>query len=150
MPFFVVNAMRCMERYVQAEHAVAALSSAANVVFGGDMSWADDTDRPFPLPPGWFDAWTKRNPNDCSTWTYDGIWNEPAGVFNGYFARNASLQKRSDRFVCKLEDYRLHGVEMVGDRSLGPYYCGRNRSPNHIYVMPSCHRGLVLTVVPIK
>ena len=29
------------------EHAVAALSSAENVVFGGDMCWRDGTDRPF-------------------------------------------------------------------------------------------------------
>ena len=28
-------------------HAVAALSSAENVVFGGDMCWRDGTDRPF-------------------------------------------------------------------------------------------------------
>ncbi|KAL6657970.1 hypothetical protein ACP70R_005750 [Stipagrostis hirtigluma subsp. patula] len=42
--------MHCMERYVQAEHAVAALGSAENVVFGGDMSWDDHTDLPFPSP----------------------------------------------------------------------------------------------------
>nr|CAB3458067.1 unnamed protein product [Digitaria exilis] len=49
--------MRCVERYAQAEHAVAALSSAENVVFGGDMCWCVGTDRPFPLPAGWVDAW---------------------------------------------------------------------------------------------
>jgi tyrosyl-DNA phosphodiesterase 2 len=54
--------MHCMERYMQAEHAMAALGSSKNVVFGGDMSWDDNTDLPFPLPAGWADAWTKINP----------------------------------------------------------------------------------------
>ncbi|KAM0891582.1 hypothetical protein ACQ4PT_026335 [Festuca glaucescens] len=51
--------MYSRERYIQAKHAVAALSSAENVVFGGDMSWDDNTDLPFPLPAGWVDSWTK-------------------------------------------------------------------------------------------
>jgi tyrosyl-DNA phosphodiesterase 2 len=34
--------MHLRERHVQARHAVSALSSANNVVFGGDMSWDDD------------------------------------------------------------------------------------------------------------
>jgi tyrosyl-DNA phosphodiesterase 2 len=49
--------MRCAERYAQAEHAVPVLGSAKNVVFGGDMCWRDGTDRSFPLPARWFDAW---------------------------------------------------------------------------------------------
>jgi tyrosyl-DNA phosphodiesterase 2 len=49
--------MRCAERYAQAEHAVPSLGSAKNIVFGGDMCWRDGTDRPFPLPARWFDAW---------------------------------------------------------------------------------------------
>ncbi|KAK3125112.1 hypothetical protein QOZ80_7BG0600160 [Eleusine coracana subsp. coracana] len=67
--------MWCLERYVQAEHAVTFLNSAENVVFGGDMCWRDDTDRPFPLLAGWIDAWSIRFPRDNS-WTYNGLWNE--------------------------------------------------------------------------
>ncbi|TVU38967.1 hypothetical protein EJB05_12364, partial [Eragrostis curvula] len=52
--------MRCMERYMQAEHAITALSSFENVVFGGDMCWRDGTDRPFPLP-----VWVGSTPGQC-------------------------------------------------------------------------------------
>ncbi|KAI4965615.1 hypothetical protein ZWY2020_051282 [Hordeum vulgare] len=38
------------ERQMQARHAVSALSSAGNVVFGGDMSWDDDADLLFLSP----------------------------------------------------------------------------------------------------
>ncbi|KAI4967201.1 hypothetical protein ZWY2020_029530 [Hordeum vulgare] len=51
--------MYLRERQMQARHAVSALSSAGNVVFGGDMSWDDDADLPFPLPAGWADAWVE-------------------------------------------------------------------------------------------
>jgi tyrosyl-DNA phosphodiesterase 2 len=47
--------MHFRQRYTQAKHAVAAMSSAENVVFGGDMGWDDNTDLPFPLPKGCLD-----------------------------------------------------------------------------------------------
>ncbi|CAL5083170.1 unnamed protein product [Urochloa decumbens] len=110
--------MRCVERYAQAEHAVAALGSAENVVFGGDMCWRDGIDRPFPLPAGWFDAWTalRRSAGGSSyCWTYDSIWEEEVAVTNGFSAPYESLLIRSDRFVCKLKDYSLKGIEIIGD-----------------------------------
>ncbi|XP_044354084.1 uncharacterized protein [Triticum aestivum] len=55
------ESMHLRERYMQAKHAVSSLSSADNVVLGGDMSWDDDADLPFPLPTGWCDAWEKRH-----------------------------------------------------------------------------------------
>ncbi|KAK3127135.1 hypothetical protein QOZ80_7AG0568760 [Eleusine coracana subsp. coracana] len=140
--------MWCLERYAQAEHAVTSLNRAENVVFGGDMCWRDDTDRPFPLLAGWIDAWSMRFPRDNS-WTYDGLWNEEVVSCNG-FSRNLSLslKNRSDRFVCKLKDYQLESIELIGDKSLGfvyykPLYDG-------IDLSPSCHRGLIMTVVLIK
>ncbi|KAL6657971.1 hypothetical protein ACP70R_005751 [Stipagrostis hirtigluma subsp. patula] len=144
--------MHCMERYVQAEHAVAALSSAENVVFGGE-----GIDRPFPLPAGWFDAWTawmdqKRCSDWSRRWTYDGIWEEELGAFNGYVASSESLKWRSDRFVCKLKDYRLNSTQLIGDGEVEPRYTNRKRSTQHevrsIIPRPSCHRGLILTIVP--
>lgn len=115
--------MRCVERYAQAEHAVAALSSAENVVFGGDMCWRDDTDRPFPLPAGWFDAWPawqdrvrpQRGTRTISCWTYDAMWEEEVVMFNGFAAPYESMLKRSDRFVCKLKDYSRSGMEIIRD-----------------------------------
>jgi tyrosyl-DNA phosphodiesterase 2 len=101
--------MHCMERYIQAEHAVVALGSAANVVFGGDMSWDDNTDLPFPLPAGWVDAWTLMKPHEVGTGsssTRSGDWIEP---FRAGGLCNAP-RKRSDRFACKLRDYELRIV----------------------------------------
>uniref|UniRef100_A0A8R7TME8 Endonuclease/exonuclease/phosphatase domain-containing protein n=1 Tax=Triticum urartu TaxID=4572 RepID=A0A8R7TME8_TRIUA len=106
--------MHCMERYTQAEHAVTALSSAENVVFGGDMCWNDDTDLPFPLPDGWADA------SPSGRWTYDALWNEKVGEFGGaYRASHKSLQRRSDRFVCKLNDYKQGSIVTIGDQEVG-------------------------------
>lgn len=140
--------MWCLERYTQAEHAVTALRSAENVVFGGDMCWSDDTDRPFPLLAGWIDAWLRRSPSD-SSWTYDGLWNEDLVSCNGFSRMLLSLKNRSDRFVCKLKDYRVDSMELIGDQSVGFKY----RKPKvfeSIYLPPSCHRGLILTIVPIE
>ncbi|KAI5011032.1 hypothetical protein ZWY2020_013169 [Hordeum vulgare] len=151
--------MHCMERYTQAEHAVAALSSAENVVFGGDMCWDDDTDLPFPLPAGWADASSR-----CG-WTYDGVWNEKVTEFGAYRASQRSLRRRSDRFVCKLKDYTPSSVVVIGDQEVGPKYkrkhsncdydlfgrvpsCHTNCEFTRLALMPSCHRGLVLILVP--
>ncbi|KAI4983220.1 hypothetical protein ZWY2020_023712 [Hordeum vulgare] len=97
--------MYLRERQMQARHAVSALSSAGNVVFGGDMSWDDDADLPFPLPAGWADAWVelKRGTvREDYSWTYDNFWVEKAAEFNSYKVPNS--RKRSDRFVCELQD----------------------------------------------
>ncbi|PNT75027.1 hypothetical protein BRADI_1g26500v3 [Brachypodium distachyon] len=142
--------MHFRERYAQAEHAVSALSgAAANVVFGGDMSWDDDADLPFPLPAGWFDASASNGRKQ--DWTYDGFWNEKAWEFNGYIASAPWMQTRSDRFVCKLRDYTLKSFQLVGAESIGTRYCVKKHTsydPGAVDLMPSCHRGLVLTIVP--
>jgi tyrosyl-DNA phosphodiesterase 2 len=138
------------ERYKQAEHAIAALSSAENVVFGGDMSWDDNTDLPFPLPAGWVDAWTKLQSSTIeNNWTYDSFWVEKAEQFNGY--RSFSMmKKRSDRFLCRLRDYTLKSIQLIGGETVGiqfaKKYAGYN--PYNVELMPSCHRGLVLIIVP--
>ncbi|KAL6840694.1 hypothetical protein ACP4OV_029558 [Aristida adscensionis] len=138
--------MRCVERAVQAEHAVAALNRGDNVVFGGDMSWDDTVDLPFPLIDGWVDAWTQLKPGVLidSSWTYNYLWNEEIDVVNGYTAYPWQMLKRSDRFVCKLKDYTLKGIEVIGTKG-----CASSRVPfGDIDLPPSCHRGLVLTIVP--
>lgn len=157
--------MRCVERYAQAEHAVAALSSADNVVFGGDMCWNDGTDRPFPLPAGWFDAWqVLKNPygGTDSCWTYDSMWEEEVAVFNGFAAPyESTMRKRSDRFVCKLKDYSLNGMEIIGDPNTNYVLLCANlkrdyrfstglRRLDHVRLGPSCHRGLLMTIVPTE
>nr|CAB3458063.1 unnamed protein product [Digitaria exilis] len=128
--------MRCAERHAQARHAVAALGGTANVVLGGDMSWGDDADGPFPLPAGWADAWAAMKkplislPSD--DWTHDAVWNEEPAAF-----------------LCKLRDYRLSS--MIGDQSVGLWYVRESLIAErwtNINLKPSCHRGVVLTIVP--
>ena len=137
--------MNCMERYIQAEHAMAALSSADNVVFGGDMSWDDNTDLPFPLPAGWVDPWSKIKPR-MDGYTRNGDWIKPfrAGDYC------SAPWKRSDRFACKLRDYTLTSIELVGTH--GEPSCGvevyAKDMTRHIDLMPSCHCGVVLSIVP--
>lgn len=166
--------MRCVERYAQAEHAVAALSSAENIVFGGDMCWRDGTDRPFPLPEGWFDAWpewlqvlnrlhgatgasrgsaSRTVPSfPASSWTYDATWEEDVGLFNGFKASSGSMQRRSDLFVCKLKDYSLKGMEIIGPgdshKDSGLRFANSKRDYDDYFLRtsPSCHRGLLMTI----
>uniref|UniRef100_K4A0B0 Endonuclease/exonuclease/phosphatase domain-containing protein n=1 Tax=Setaria italica TaxID=4555 RepID=K4A0B0_SETIT len=146
--------MRFVERRAQAKHAVAALGSAANVVFGGDMSWAEDADGPFPLAAGWLDAWTALRSASLALfsddWTHDAAWNEEPAVFHGHVARRWSIRKRPDRFLCKLRDYRLSSIKLIGDHDVGPSYsrCLGEDTWSFMDLQPSCHRGLVLTIVP--
>ncbi|TVU38936.1 hypothetical protein EJB05_12333, partial [Eragrostis curvula] len=148
--------MHCMERYLEAEHAVAAMSCAENVVFGGDMSWDDHTDLPFPLPAGWVDAWTHISPRpktsssgaDYGT-TCDGDWVERIG-----FAAGGCIgpRKRSDKFVCKLPDYELNDIELIGSHrqaGAGAQYYSVSRREN-LEFRPSCHYGLILTITPVR
>jgi hypothetical protein len=143
--------MRFRDRYMHAEHILADLSGHRNAVFGGDMSWCDDSDLPFPLPAGWVDAWTALRGQDCyQGWTYDSVWEVEATRFNSYVANYHGMRKRSDRFVCKLKDYKLSRIELIGDQTMGPtYHTKPEVNDSHgIKLRPSCHCGLVLTIVP--
>jgi hypothetical protein len=57
------NQMYSKERVIQANEALKFVKDLPNVVFCGDMNWDDKLDGPPPLPPGWFDAWLKLQPN---------------------------------------------------------------------------------------
>ncbi|CAN6183511.1 unnamed protein product [Urochloa humidicola] len=157
------SAMRCVERAAQAEHAVSAMNREENVVFGGDMSWDDKVDLSFPLPDGWVDAWTKLRPSD-SYYTYDDMWTRDPRMAN---LRNwaaprivapheeATTQRRSDRFVCKLRDYQLKGIDLIGtgEQENRCMFTGlRFRSDRNEMVdfLPSSHFGVVLTLAPKK
>ncbi|CAN6183512.1 unnamed protein product [Urochloa humidicola] len=139
--------VRCNERLLQAERYVSDLDKEENALLGGDMFWDDDVDMPFPLRHGWVDAWSHLGLQDDlgSSWTYDGIWTEEVRAFNGFTAPLSSLRKRPDRFVCKLKDYMLKSIEVIGSDGVGLHY---QKGPHaRIDLLPSCHRGLVLTIV---
>ncbi|KAI3456469.1 hypothetical protein Pfo_013132 [Paulownia fortunei] len=134
------------ERVDQANEAVRFLEKNQNVIFCGDMNWDDKLDGPFPLPDGWIDAWTELRPGEVG-WTYDTKSNK---MLSG----NRALQKRLDRFVCKLKDLKISKIEMIGTDAIpGLSYIKEKRVKSQVKelvlpVFPSDHYGLLLTICP--
>ncbi|XP_051128164.1 uncharacterized protein LOC127249443 [Andrographis paniculata] len=134
------------ERVEQANEAVKFLDKHQNVIWGGDMNWDDKSDGPFPLSEGWVDAWAELRPGEDG-WTYDTKSNK---MLTG----NRTLQKRLDRFVCKLKDFKLVEVEMIGkDPIPGLSYLKEKKVKGQVKefelpVFPSDHYGLLLTIAP--
>ncbi|XP_031284214.1 uncharacterized protein LOC116142937 [Pistacia vera] len=87
----------CVE---QAKEAMNHLERNENVIFCGDLNWDDKLDGQFPLPAGWVDAWTESRPGE-NGWMYE-------------FSGNGTLQKRQDRFICHLRDYKISRIDMIG------------------------------------
>ncbi|CAN6225663.1 unnamed protein product [Urochloa humidicola] len=116
------------------------------------MSWGDSVDGPFPLAAGWVDAWVALRSGAraliSGDWTHDAAWNEDAGKFHGHFASFRTMRKRPDRFLCKLRDYRLGSIQLIGDHKVGSNLYVSRRADSFIDLMPSCHRGVVLTIAP--
>ncbi|PIN22709.1 putative Mg2+-dependent phosphodiesterase TTRAP [Handroanthus impetiginosus] len=134
------------ERVAQANEAVRFLDRNLNVIFCGDMNWDDELDGPFPLPDEWLDAWTQLKPGEVG-WTYDTKSNK---MLSG----NRPLQKRLDRFVCKLKDFKIHEIQMIGTDAIpGLTYVKEKRVKGQVKelelpVLPSDHYGLLLTICP--
>ncbi|RLN35993.1 uncharacterized protein C2845_PM03G08160 [Panicum miliaceum] len=145
--------VRSMERAARASLFLDTLASTfwySNSVFGGDMSWDDDLDGPFPVDGhhGWVDAWRALRPaagaeggDDASGgWTYDAVANP---MLRGCKPE----RKRPDRFLCRLTDYRMDSIQMVGtDVIPGVTYC--DDKGNVLPVLPSNRFGLLLTISP--
>lgn len=138
------NQMFSKERVQQANEAIKVLEKNPNVIFCGDMNWDDKLDGQFPMPDGWVDAWKELRPLE-NGWTYDTKSNK---MLTG----NRTLQKRLDRFVCKLRDFRISQIEMVGmDEIPGLSYCKEKKVKKEVKklilpVLPSDHYGLLLTI----
>ncbi|KAH6787766.1 hypothetical protein C2S52_007318 [Perilla frutescens var. hirtella] len=132
------------ERVVQANEAVRFLDKHENVIFCGDMNWDDKLDGRFPLLDGWVDAWTELRPGEDG-WTYDTKSNK---MLSG----NRSLQKRLDRFICKLKGLKISKIEMIGrDAIPGVLYIKEKKVKGQVKelslpVLPSDHYGLLLTI----
>ncbi|KAA8520093.1 hypothetical protein F0562_014349 [Nyssa sinensis] len=132
------------ERVDHAKAALNLLKNSPNVIFCGDMNWDDELDGEFPLFPGWVDAWTELRAGERG-WTYDT-------ESNPMLAGNQPQQKRLDRFICRLKDFKLRTVDIIGMEAIpGLSYCekkwvgSRARKPKRP-VLPSDHYGLLLEV----
>lgn len=136
--------MYSKERIEQAREAVAFLKKYRNVIFCGDMNWDDKLDGQFPLPEGWIDAWLKLKSGD-NGWTYDTKSNQ---MLSG----NRTLQKRLDRFLCNVPDFKVADIQMIGMEAIpGLSYCKEKKVKGEVKklmlpVLPSDHYGLLLTM----
>uniref|UniRef100_A0A0E0EJY8 RanBP2-type domain-containing protein n=1 Tax=Oryza meridionalis TaxID=40149 RepID=A0A0E0EJY8_9ORYZ len=136
--------MYSTERVAQANESLKILGSFRNVIFCGDMNWDDKGDGPFPLPAGWTDAWIELKPGEDG-WTYDT-------KANSMLSANRKLQKRLDRFVCKLADFKINSIQMIGKDAIpGLSYVKEKKVRKEVRklelpVLPSDHFGLVLSI----
>lgn len=136
--------MYSKERVDQAKEALNFVKTNKNVIFCGDMNWDDKLDGPFPLPDGWVDAWKELKPEELG-WTYDT-------KSNTMLSGNRTLQKRLDRFLCYLPDFKMVRIEMVGTEAIpGLSYCKEKKGKREVKklvlpVFPSDHYGLLLTI----
>ncbi|KAH9749557.1 RanBP2-type domain-containing protein [Citrus sinensis] len=132
------------ERVEQAKEAINLLKKNPNVIFCGDMNWDDKLDGKFPLPDGWVDAWTELRPGE-NGWTYDTKSNK---MLSG----NRTLQKRLDRFICSLRDFKIIRIDMIGVEAIpGLLYVKEKKVRKEMQklelpVLPSDHYGLLLTI----
>ncbi|KAG6527191.1 hypothetical protein ZIOFF_009285 [Zingiber officinale] len=113
--------MYSKERVAQAKLAIDILvgSDSPNVIFAGDMNWDGKLDGAFPLPDGWIDAWLELKPGE-NGWTYDTKANQ-------MLSANRTLQKRLDRFICYLPDFKMNGIETSGWRLFQGFSIARRR-----------------------
>ncbi|XP_078428702.1 uncharacterized protein LOC144700961 [Wolffia australiana] len=136
--------MYSKERVAQAKYSTQILHELQNVVFCGDMNWDDKLDGEFPAPASWVDAWAELRPDE-EGFTYDT-------KSNLMLSENKKLQRRLDRFICKLQDFEVTGIEMVGvEPMLGFSYQKEKRVRKEmktleLAVLPSDHFGLLLTI----
>ncbi|XP_010458587.1 PREDICTED: tyrosyl-DNA phosphodiesterase 2-like [Camelina sativa] len=134
------------ERVEQAKEAIEILGAHTNVIFGGDMNWDDKLDGKFPLLDKWVDAWEVLKPGDIG-FTYDT-------KANPMLSGNRALQKRLDRILCRLDDYKLGGIEMVGKEAIPEISHVKEKKVRgdikklELPVLPSDHFGLLLTLSP--
>ncbi|KAK1556962.1 hypothetical protein Q3G72_015309 [Acer saccharum] len=132
------------ERVEQAKDAINLLEKNPNVIFCGDMNWDDKLDGQFPFPDGWVDAWMELRAGE-NGWTYDT-------KSNPMLSGNRTLQKRLDRFVCSLHDFKISKIEMIGTEAIpGLLYCKekkvrQEKKKLELPVLPSDHYGLLLTI----
>ncbi|XP_020256744.1 uncharacterized protein LOC109833477 isoform X1 [Asparagus officinalis] len=130
--------MNSIERVSHAKQALDSVKNARNVIIGGDMNWNEDSDGPFPLLDQWNDAWPVLRPSEDG-WTYDT-------ESNGMLHHKGELQRRLDRFVCKLQDFDMFSIKRIGMEKI---HGVRHRiKGTNLPVFPSDHYGLLLTICP--
>ncbi|VFQ88612.1 unnamed protein product [Cuscuta campestris] len=133
------------ERVAQAKESINLLRQSPNAILCGDMNWDDKLDGPFPLPEGWADAWATLRGGEVG-YTYDT-------KKNVMLSGNRSLQKRLDRFLCGLRDFKMHKIAMIGQEPIPGLFYGKEKKVRNevkklsLPVLPSDHFGLLLEIL---
>jgi hypothetical protein len=126
------------KRMSQAKEAIKKLHRYPNIIFGGDMNWRNDDDI-FPLKPRWIDAWEHIKLQEPG-YTFD---TEKNPLLKG----RRMLRERLDRFLCKLKNFELVDIEIVGKKEIPVVLPCKSASEfQNQSVIVSDHYGLILTV----
>ena len=116
-------------------------------VLGGDLGWDDDLDGPLRQPRvgdgGWVDAWLELRGGEAGGWTYDAVANP---MLMGLHLPEE--RRRPDRFICKLRDFTLESIEMLGVEAIPGVTRFDQKQEIFVPVHPSYHFGLLLTISP--
>ena len=127
---FESMAFNTKQREWQLKKSIEMLSLSNNVCLMGDLNLELEVDGEVVLPPPWYDAWLSLPGN-----SHDNgyTWDPSINSMNN----DGSTKNRFDRVLCKLLDFTVHSMKVVGKKQLSPG------------VFPSDHFGL-LTVLTLQ
>ena len=114
------------EREQQLSKSIQILSVNSNTCLMGDLNLEQKVDGEIVLPKPWQDAWLSLSGNIHENgYTWDPTVNEMVKNF-----KDGSTKDRFDRVFCKLSDFQVHSMKIVGMNQLSSG------------VFPSDHFGL--------
>ena len=103
-------------RELQLQESLKVLSRYANVCVMGDLNIEDKVDGDIVLPSSWIDAWLSLPGNTDS----NGLtWDRSKTPFASVLKRTVnatSYQARLDRVLCRLSDFQVKEMRVVGDK----------------------------------
>lgn len=121
------------EREQQLRKSVQMLSVNNNTCLMGDLNLEQKVDGEVILPKPWHDAWLSLSGNSHENgYTWDPTVNEMVKNLD----KDSSTKDRFDRVFCKLSDFQVHSMKIVGTEQLSPG------------VFPSDHFGLFTVLTP--
>jgi len=124
-------------RELQLKEALQVLTPYENVCVMGDLNIEDKVDGDVVLPSPWIDAWLSLPGNTDS----NGLtWDRSKTPFASVLTRTVnatSYQARLDRVLCRLSDFKVKEMRIVGDKL------------TKTGILPSDHFG-VFTVIELS
>ncbi|XP_022808385.1 uncharacterized protein LOC111345359 [Stylophora pistillata] len=125
-----------IEREQQLKESFHIISPNDNVCVMGDLNINDNIDGEVVLPPGWFDVWLLISGNfNRNGFTYD---REKISIMKGPAVNAKSHKARYDRVFCKLLDFKVKEMRIVGDEV------------TRTGIFPSDHFGLFVVIQHIE